>query len=43
MIYAVSAPEVTDLLEAARTVLLEIIQERSALRAELRPARRTTR
>ncbi|HEX5017324.1 MAG TPA: metalloregulator ArsR/SmtB family transcription factor [Actinomycetes bacterium] len=43
VIYAVSAPEVTDLLQAARTVLLEIIQDRSALRAELRPARRATR
>jgi ArsR family transcriptional regulator len=38
--YAVAAPEINDLLIAARAVLLNLIMERDVLKRELRPGRR---
>jgi DNA-binding transcriptional ArsR family regulator len=38
--YKVAAPEISDLLLAARAVLLDVIRERDGLKRELRPARR---
>lgn len=43
VVYAVGVAEVRDLLLAARRILLGILSEQDALRAELRPARRRPR
>ena len=39
--YAITAPEIRDLLLAARTILLDVIDDRAGLRKELRAGRRS--
>ena len=43
VVYSVSVAEVRDLLLAARRILLSILSEQDALKAELRPVRRRAR
>lgn len=43
VVYAISAPEVRDLLLAARTILFGLISDQDTLKAELAPARRRAR
>ena len=38
--YKIAAPEISDLLTAARSVLLDVISDRDGLKRELRPPRR---
>lgn len=40
VVYRIAAPEIRELLLAARAVLLDVIKERSGLRRELTPRRR---
>jgi ArsR family transcriptional regulator len=39
--YAITAPEIRDLLLAARTILLDVIDDQAGLRKELRASRRS--
>lgn len=43
VVYSISVPDVRDLLVAARGILLSILSDQDALRAELGPARRRAR
>ena len=40
--YAIAAPEISDLLVAARAVLLDVIRDKDGLKRELRPSRRAS-
>ena len=42
VVYSISVPEVRDLLMAARAILVEILDEQSALKAQLQSARAVT-
>jgi ArsR family transcriptional regulator len=39
--YAIAAPEISDLLVAARAVLLDVIRDKDGLKRQLRPSRRS--
>ncbi len=43
VVYSVSVPQVRDLLLAARKILLRVIDDQDALKAELQPSRRRSR